>query len=171
MAGKETWIVNPAEIDYDRIVADIDTIRKYNPQRYAMDQITAIVVDDFEAGICIGYKDVSDDEFWVDGHMPGMPLMPGVMMCEIAAQLCSFHAHKHDLLGEGIVGFGGLDNVRFRGVVRPGDRLLIACERKRVRRSRMITCRFQAFVGEELVCGGDLRGVLLPRSALPDGSG
>jgi 3-hydroxyacyl-[acyl-carrier-protein] dehydratase len=167
MAIKENWIVDPAVIDYDRVVADIEAIRECNPQRDAMEQITAIVIDDYEAGICVGYKDITNDEFWVEGHMPGMPLMPGVMICEIAAQLCSFHAHKHDLLGEGIVGFGGLDKVRFRGVVRPGDRLLIACERKRVRRSRMITCRFQAFLGEELVCDGDLRGILLPRSALP----
>ena len=166
MAVKDL-IYDPAQLDFEHIVADLEEIRSYNPQRYEMEQITAIVVDDFEAGICIGYKDITDQEFWVRGHMPDMPLMPGVIMCEIAAQLCSFHANKHDLLGEGIVGFGGLDNVRFRGLVQIGDRLVIACKKLKVRRSRMITCLFQAFVGTSLVCEGQLRGILLPKSALP----
>ncbi len=169
MAGKDL-IVNPAEIDFDHVIADIDEIRRYNPQRFEMEQLTAIVVDDLEQGICVGYKDLTDHEFWVAGHMPGMPLMPGVIMCEIAAQLCSYFAHKHNLLGDGIVGFGGLDNVRFRGLVRPGDRLIIACAKKQVRRSRMITCLFQAFVGTTLVCEGELRGVLLPPTAMPEKS-
>lgn len=167
----KNFIVDLAELDFDNIVADIDEIRRHNPQRYAMEQLTAIIVDDLEAGICVGYKDLTDDEFWIAGHMPGMPLMPGVMMCEIAAQLCSYYAHKHDLLGDGIVGFGGLDNVRFRGLVRPGDRLVIVCQKKQVRRSRMITCRFQAFVDTSLVCEGELRGILLPYSALPETGG
>ena len=93
-----------------------------------MEQLTAIVFDDVERGICVGYKDVSPHEFWVRGHMPGMPLMPGVIMCEAAAQLCSYHVQKHNLLGAEMVGFGGLDDVRFRGTVVPGDRLVIACE-------------------------------------------
>jgi 3-hydroxyacyl-[acyl-carrier-protein] dehydratase len=167
VAGKDL-IVDPAQLDFDHIVADLDEIRRYNPQRYEMEQITAIIADDFEAGICVGYKDVTDEEFWVRGHMPGMSLMPGVIMCEIAAQLCSYHASVHDLLGEGIVGFGGLDDVRFRGLVRPGDRLVIACKKLKVRRSRMITCLFQAFVDTSLVCEGQLRGILLPKSALPE---
>ena len=166
MAGKDL-IVDVTKLDFDNVIADIDEIRRYNPQRYAMEQLTAIVMDDLEASICVGYKDLTDEEFWVAGHMPGMPVMPGVILCEIAAQLCSYYAHKHDLLGDGIVGFGGLDSVRFRGLVRPGDRLVIACEKKQVRRNRMITCRFQAFVGETLVCEGELRGILLPQSAMP----
>ena len=38
----------------------------------------------------LGYKDVTDNEFWIRGHIPGRPLMPGVIMIEAAAQLCSF---------------------------------------------------------------------------------
>ena len=167
MAGKDL-IIDPAEIDFDHVVADIDEIRRHNHQRFEMEQLTAVVYDDLDQGICVGYKDLTDNEFWVAGHMPGMPLMPGVIMCEIAAQLCSYFAHKHDLLGDGIVGFGGLDNVRFRGLVRPGDRLIIVCAKKQVRRSRMITCLFQAFVDTTLVCEGELRGILLPQTAMPE---
>ena len=64
-----------------------------------MEQLTAIVFDDVERGICVGYKDISPDEFWVRGHMPGMPLMPGVIMCEAAAQLCSYHVQTAQSAG------------------------------------------------------------------------
>ncbi len=63
-----------------------------------MEQINAVVLEDCERAICVGYKDVRDDEFWVSGHMPGMPLMPGVLMCEAAAQLASYFTQKYDLL-------------------------------------------------------------------------
>ena len=128
VAGKDL-ILDPAEYDLERVVADIEEIRKYNPQRFEMEQLTAVVLDDPERGVCVGYKDTSDADFWVRGHMPGMPLMPGVIMCEAAAQLCSYHVQRHNLLGAEMVGFGGLDDVRFRGTVVPGDRLVIACER------------------------------------------
>src|SRR5436190_2204290 len=111
-------IIDFAEYDLDRVIADVDEIRKCNPQRFEMEQLTAIVFDDVERGICVGYKDVSADEFWVRGHMPGMPLMPGVIMCESAAQLCGYHVQRHKLMGDGIMlGFGGLEDVRFRDTV------------------------------------------------------
>jgi 3-hydroxyacyl-[acyl-carrier-protein] dehydratase len=121
-----------------------------------------VVFDDPKRLICVGYKDITDQEFWVRGHLPGMPLMPGVMMCEAAAQLCSYFAHKHDLLGCKVVGFGGMENVRFRDPVRPGDRLVVICQQLKVRRGAMIVCRFQAFVGETMVVDGQIKGIPLP---------
>ena len=155
-------IIDPSQIDYDTPLADLSVIRTHNPQRHQMEQLVAIVHDDPEANICVGYRDLTSDEFWVPGHMPGMPLMPGVMMCEAAAQVCSFHTQRHDLLGAVMVGFGGMDKVRFRGLVRPGDRLVVACQMLKVRRGRMITCRFQCFVGSDLKCEGQISGIPLP---------
>ena len=165
MPGKDL-ILAPSEYDLDHIVADIEAIREINPQRYEMEQLTAVVIDDVERGLCVGYKDVTDDEFWLRGHMPGMPLMPGVMMCEAAAQLCSYHVQKHNLIGAEMLGFGGLDDVRFRGTVVPGDRLVIVCEKLQVRRKAMIRCRFQCFIRESLVCEGKIRGIPIPVEAL-----
>jgi 3-hydroxyacyl-[acyl-carrier-protein] dehydratase len=168
VAGKDL-IIDPSEYDLDRVAASAEDIRKINPQRFEMEQLTAVVFDDLERGICVGYKDVSSDEFWVRGHMPGMPLMPGVIMCEAAAQLCSFHALKHNLLGVPMIGFGGLDNVRFRGTVKVGDRLVIVCEKQQLRPGQMIRCRFQGFVRENLVCEGQIRGIPIPVDALTGG--
>jgi 3-hydroxyacyl-[acyl-carrier-protein] dehydratase len=162
-------IVDPADVDFSRIVADIDEIRRWIPQRFAMEQLTAIVLDDVERHICVGYRDVSEDDFWVSGHMPGFPLMPGVLMCEAAAQVLSFHVQRNNLSGVEVVGFGGIDNVRFRGVVRPGDRLTIAIKIVRHRRGRMVVARFQEYVGTTLVCEGEVTGIALPTSVLPEG--
>jgi len=161
VAGKDL-IVDPQAIDYSNVVADLQEIRHANAQRDAMEQLTAIVRDDHEQGICIGYRDLSDDEFWCSGHMPGMPLMPGVIMCEAAAQVTSFHSRHNDLLGCEVIGFGGLDKVKFRGVVRPGDRLTIVVQVVKLRRGRMLTTRFQAFTNNNLVCEGEIRAVPLP---------
>jgi len=160
MAGREL-IIDLSEIDLSRQVAGIDEIRKYNPQRFEMEQLTAIVLEDTERNICVGYKDISRDEFWIRGHMPGMPLMPGVIMCEAAAQLSSYYVQKYDLLKATMVGFGGMEDIRFRDPVVPGDRLVIACALIKARPRRMLKCRFQGFVRNELVVEGTIKGIPL----------
>lgn len=165
MSGKEL-IVDPAVCDFDHPLADAAEIRRYNRQRFEMEQIDAIVYVDHERMICAGYKDLSREEFWVRGHMPGMPLMPGVLMLEAAAQMCSYFATKYDLLGCRVVGFGGLEEVHFRGPVLPGDRFFVACQATKVRRGRMIVCNFQGLVRDTLVVDGILKGIPLPVESL-----
>lgn len=161
MPGKDL-ILDFSEYDVNHVIADQDEIRRYNLQRFEMEQLTAVVYADVDRGICAGYKDLTDDEFWVRGHMPNVPLMPGVMMCETAAQLSSYFAQKYDLLGCKVVGLGGLEEIRFRGTVVPGDRLVVVVERLKVRRNAMILCRFQGFVSQSLVVEGKIMGISLP---------
>ena len=161
-------IVDLSQIDFSQVVADIEEIRRYNPQRFEMEQLTAVVLEDATNHLCVGYKDITDDEFWVRGHMPGMPLMPGVVMCEAAAQLASYYTQKYDLLGSDMVGFGGLEEVRFRDPVFPGDRLYLATELVKVRRGRMIVCQFQGFVEDRIVVDGVIKGIPLPVDALKE---
>jgi 3-hydroxyacyl-[acyl-carrier-protein] dehydratase len=165
VAGKEL-ILEFSEYDLNHVVADIEEIRRYNPQRHEMEQLSAIVYDDPIRNICAGYKDVTDHEFWVSGHMPGMPLMPGVVMCEAAAQMCSYFTHKHNLLGVEMVGLGGMQDVKFRDAVRPGDRLVVVCEQLKVRRGFLILCRFQGFVNQSMVVEGKIKGIALPVQGL-----
>ena len=155
-----------SRIDFDNVVADVDAIRKVNQQRYEMEQLTAIVFEDPSRHICVGYKDLTQDEFWVRGHMPGMPLMPGVVMLEGAAQMCSYFVQKYQLLGADMVGFGGLEDVRFRDPVLIGDRVVFISKLTKVRPQRMIVSRFQGVVGENIVVEGIIKGIPIPIEAL-----
>jgi len=157
---RKPLIVEFSEFDENKVIADIEEIHRYNMQRFEMEQLTAICYEDNERHICVGYKDITDEEFWVRGHMPGMPLMPGVIMCEAAAQLGSYYTGREKLLN-GVVGFGGLEEVRFRGVVRPGDRFLIMARMLKLRRM-LVTCQFQGFVRQNMVCEGIIMGAQLP---------
>lgn len=161
MAARDL-IIDPATLDYSNVIADVAEIRKYNPQRFEMEQLTAIVYEDLERHICAGYKDVTYDEFWVRGHMPKMPLMPGVMMLEAAAQMCSYFSQKYDLLGAAMVGFGGLEEVRFREPVIPGDRLVLACGMTKLRRGQIVITKFQGFVRNAIAVEGILKGIPIP---------
>jgi len=156
------WIVDPTTLDFSCVLADTEEIRKWNPQRFEMEQLTAIIHEDPARNACVGYKDITDEEFWVRGHMPGMPLMPGVVMLEAVAQVCCYFAHKYDLLGTSMVGFGGLEEVRFRDPVVPGDRLVVMCQLVKARRNRLIVCRFQGAVEGNLVLEGILKGIPIP---------
>jgi len=155
-------ILAPDAIDLGNVIADIDKIRKFNPQRFECEQLTAVVYDDPQTQTVVGYKDLTENEFWCRGHLPGMPLMPGVLICEAAAQLCSYHAHFHGLTDGKILGFGGLDGVRFREVVHAQSRLVIVAKIVKMRRGLMIVYAFQCFVDNTLVCDGELRGIGLP---------
>src|SRR5438128_8780102 len=111
-------------IDLDRVLYDQEAIRECNPQRGPMEHLNAIVYADGELGRIIGYKDVRDDEFWVEGHIPGRPLLPGVLMIEAGAQLASFYTRK--FVGwKGFIGFGSADQIKFRQQVPPGKRLYL----------------------------------------------
>ena len=153
-------LVDPATIDTSKILYDLEAIRQGNPQRFEMEQLTAIVHLDRESHLIIGYRDLSPEEFWVRGHMPDYPLMPGVMMCEAAAQLCSFYCHVIQILDNGFIGFGGMEEVRFRGQVKPGDRLVILAKANRVHR-RQTVFETQGFVEANMVYHGRIIGVPL----------
>jgi 3-hydroxyacyl-[acyl-carrier-protein] dehydratase len=150
---------DPSQVDFSQIVAGPEAIHKVNPQRFEMEQLDAVVRLDTVNKIIIGYKDVRYDEFWVRGHMPAYPLFPGVLMCEAAAQLCSYYVMtQHEI--DGFLGFGGLENVRFRGAVRPGDRLVFIAKETRFNR-RQMTFNVQGFVKDTMVFSGDIIGVPL----------
>lgn len=164
--AENKYLIDLSLFDYDHPVATLDDIRRYNPQRFEMEQLTAVVYVNEADYSCAGYKDVTDQEFWVRGHMPGLPLMPGVVMLEAVAQLCSFVTQRYDLLGAAMVGFGGLEEVRFRDPVVPGDRLIVMCRLNKVRRGRIIVCDFQGVVEDRIVVEGILKGIPIPIEAL-----
>jgi 3-hydroxyacyl-[acyl-carrier-protein] dehydratase len=153
-------------LDFSRPHATLEEIRKYNPQRFEMEQLTAVVYVDESQYLSVGYRDTSPDDFWVRGHFPQLAIMPGVMMLESIAQLCSYVTQRYDLLGAEVVGFGGLEDVRFRDVVFPGERFVVMSKLGKVRRGRMIVCDFQGVANGRLCIEGTLKGVPIPVSYL-----
>lgn len=150
-------IVDLSTIDLSTIEAGVDDIRKYNPQRHEFEQLDGIIHYDKEEEYVVGVKEVTDDEFWVRGHIPGRPLFPGVLMCEAAAQLCSYY-FKRTAQEEGFFGFGGMDDVKFRATVEPGDRLIIVAKLHRISR-RVCIMDCQEFVGEKMAFQGRITGL------------
>lgn len=155
---------SPSNLDLGHVLIDREGIREVNPQRFEMEQLDAIVKLDREQHLIAGYKDVRRDEFWARGHMPGYPLMPGVLMCEAAAQLCSYYVVTSGLLQGDFIGFGGMENVRFRGTVRPGDRLVLIGKGTRLHRRQTIF-NVQGFIGDTMVFHGDVIGVPMTAQA------
>lgn len=152
-----------SQFDFERPLFTLEDIRRVNPQRHEMEQLTGIVHLDREHHGIVGFKDVTEEEFWATGHMPGFPLMPGVLQCECAAQLAGFYARKYNLLDGDYLGFGGMDDVRFRGPVFPGTRLVVAARATRIRRRRRAEFQFQGFVDGQLVFSGKMIGVPIHR--------
>jgi len=113
-------------LDLERIQFGIEEIRRRNPHRFEMEMLTGILLFAPERELIVGENRIPKDAFWVRGHIPGRPLFPGVLMVEAAAQLCSFYWRQIHPDVEKFFGFGGIEETRFRGVVQPGDRLILA---------------------------------------------
>ncbi len=119
-------------------IFDKEAIGKVNPQRFEMQQLDGILWYDKDKRLVLGYKDVTEDEFWVRGHIPCRPLMPAVIMVEAAAQLSSFFV-KQIYGREGFIGFAGIDSAKFRSVVELGHRLYLLGHITKFKRRKYIT--------------------------------
>ena len=111
-----------------------------------LNAINFVNVDGGEIG---GYKDVREDEFWVPGHIPGRPLFPGVLMIEAAAQLASFYT-RNFIGWKNFIGFGGVEETKFRAMVIPPCRLYLLGKLQWERHGR-IGCKVQGLVKGTLV--------------------
>jgi 3-hydroxyacyl-[acyl-carrier-protein] dehydratase len=151
------------ELDFDNPLYDLDEIRKVNPQRHEMEQLSGVLLVDEETRGIIGFKDITEHEFWVRGHMPDFPLMPGVVMCEAAAQLGGFYARKFKLIKGDFLGFGGMNDIRFRMPVQPGARLVLMARVLNVRAAKRCEFEFQGYVEGRLAFSGTTIGVSVTR--------
>lgn len=143
----------------DKPVLGIDQIRDVNPHRHEMELIDSVLFLEPDAHQIVGVKHVRDDEFWVRGHFPDGAIFPGVLMLEAAAQLASFYAGLVVQQGRRMV-FGSATNVRFRGMVRPGDDLVVMATIESVRKTATRS-KAQGFVGSDLVFEGNILGMLI----------
>ena len=150
-------LIDITKLDVNNVIFDKEAIRKVNPQRYEMEQLDAIIYVDTANGLMAGLRDMKEDEFWVKGHIPGRPLFPGVLMIESAAQLASFYTHKV-LEDDRFIGFGGVDEVKFRGAIVPPAKLIIVGKSISIKPRRSI-CYFQGFVDNKMVFEAKITGM------------
>ncbi len=152
-------ILDVSQIDQDQVAVSRDEIYQVIPHRFEFQQLNGIFFIDEEKRVMAGYREVRGDEFWVRGHIPGRPIFPGVLMIETAAQLVGYFASSH-FPDKGFLGFSGVDGVKFRGQVVPGDRLVMVGRMIEVKPRR---CKglVQGFVNGKQVFEGTITGMWL----------
>ncbi len=135
---------------------DIRGILDLLPHRYPFIMVDRII--DLEAGKTItGLKNVSMGEPFFQGHFPGEPVMPGVLILEGMAQVGSILAYLSapENIGDRLVYFAGLDKVRFRRVVRPGDQLIFRLKMIRLK-TKIAKMTGKAYVDDQLATEAEL---------------
>lgn len=132
----------------------LDEIKKLLPHREPflfVDEVTKIEDNRIEA-----VKRIQGDEYFFPGHFPNYPLMPGVLIIEALAQASGILLLKNKPEARGKLNlFLGIDKVRFRQQVRPGDTLKLICELLSIKKN---ICKVygKALVKEKVVCEGEL---------------
>lgn len=111
---------------------DINEIQKILPHRYPFLLVDRIIeIEDGKKAV--GLKNVSVNEGFFQGHFPGYPVMPGVLLIEAMAQVGAVAILRMPEYQGKIAFFAGIDNVRFRKQVVPGDQLRIEVELLKLR--------------------------------------
>ncbi len=144
-------------------VFDAQAIQKILPHRYPFVLVDRII-DLVPRERVVGMKNVTINEPFFQGHFPGHPIMPGVLILEAMAQvggilLLNTQNNPEDKL----VYFTGIDRVKFRKPVRPGDQLILELELLKLRQS-MCKMSGKAYVANELVCEAELSAAVVNRN-------
>lgn len=140
---------------------DILQVMQLLPHRYPfllVDRILEITEDEI-----VGLKNVSINEPYFQGHFPNDPIMPGVLIVEALAQTGGFLAFSLNIDQESVsaVYFMGIDKVRFRKPVRPGDQLILKLKLLK-KRGPVFKMRGEAFVNGQLVAEAELMATIDP---------
>ncbi|HUB08354.1 MAG TPA: 3-hydroxyacyl-ACP dehydratase FabZ [Myxococcales bacterium] len=146
---------------------NVEDIQKLLPHRFPflmVDRVVEIVPD----RLLKAYKNLSANEEFFEGHFPGHPVMPGVLMVEALAQAAALFAFKSMGMSEQqhVVYLMGLDAVRFRRPVTPGDRLDLEVTPLK-RKGKIWKMRGEARVDGQLACEAELLATLVDRAAAP----
>lgn len=150
-------LVDLSRIDLNKLVVTREQIYEHLPHRHEFMQLDGIIHIDVAERVAVGLREVRVDEFWVKGHIPGRPLMPGVIMLETAAHMASYLSHAVQPIS-GFLGFGGLDNVKFRGAVAPPARMYVLVKGVEIRPRRTV-CDAQGIVDGKLIFEARITGM------------
>ncbi len=146
----------------------IHTVREIEgliPHRWPFLLVDRIVEYDAASKRIVGIKGVTATEWFFQGHFPGLPVMPGVLQVEALAQTMAVYVARQPGFGDRIGLFAGIDAVRFKRVVVPGDVLRLQVTMEKLG-SRFGKGRGVATVDGEVACEGVLSFVIPPAGAL-----
>ncbi|MBU0599207.1 3-hydroxyacyl-ACP dehydratase FabZ [bacterium] len=133
---------------------DINQIKEILPHRYPFLLIDKVI--ELEKGVrAVGIKNVTANEEFFQGHFPGRPIMPGVLIIEAMAQTGGVLLLQQEKYKGKLIYFMGMDKVRFRRPVLPGDQLVLKVTPLRVRESTSKILG-EAFVDEKKVAEAEL---------------
>ncbi|MDR1946382.1 MAG: 3-hydroxyacyl-ACP dehydratase FabZ [Desulfovibrio sp.] len=147
-------------------VLNIRDIMKFLPHRYPFLMLDRVLCIEYPHRLS-AYKNVSINEPFFQGHFPGLPLMPGVLIVEALAQAGAFlilHGLKGDLR-DSVFLFAGIESVRFRRPVVPGDRLDLECVLLK-QKMRLWKMRGTASVDGSPAAEAVLTAAVMPRGEL-----
>ncbi len=153
-------LIDFENLDLSKTVVTKEGVLAVLQQRGRFEMVDGLLHFDPAGDLVVGYKEILADDWWTTDHIPGRPLFPGVLMIEAAAQICTFDFMHRTDNKDIFVGFGGVNNTRFRATVEPGCRLLIAGKLQRIR-SRMFTYAAQGFVDRKMVFESEVLGVVV----------
>lgn len=134
-----------------------EEIKTFLPHREPMLLIETAFIDDEGVAHCT-YR-IKEDEFFTRGHFPGNPLVPGVILCEIMAQSCAILV-KDEIPGH-LTLYAGIDRVRFKNAVKPGDLCEVSATLVE-RRGQLFFCSARLTVNGKLCCKGEPSFALVP---------
>lgn len=139
----------------ERVILSVEEIQKLLPHRYPFALVDRII--EYVPGkLAVGIKNVTFNEPHFQGHFPGRPMMPGVMIVEAMAQVGGIVLTQLPDVEGGLFVFAGIDKVRFRRPVVPGDQLVMTTELISVKRRRFGKMQARAVVDGQRVAEGEL---------------
>jgi len=159
MLRPKNTIIDITSIDLTGHFASREAISKQNPHRFEMALLDEVVwaSADLKQGVAVWR--VRPDEFWIRGHFPQKPLLPGVLMVEAGAQLSVFLYNSRYPVPK-LCGFTHISDCSFRSQVQPGDVFYLVTDEIKAS-DRRFNSRVQGFVRDRIVFDAIVEGISL----------
>lgn len=155
-------IVDLNSLDLSKHVVEDEVLRRCLPQRDTFQLLDGVVHLDREKKIAVGYKDWDEKPWWADAHVPGRPLMPGVLMIEGGAQIATFLVkQENEWATDQMIGLAGIDGVRVRGQVTPPGRVYFVSSIEKISGRRLARMNAQVFSNGSMVMEMVVMGAML----------
>lgn len=155
-------LVDLTQLDLTRDVVPVAELRRLLPQRDTFQLLDGVCHLDLERGVAVGYKQWDSNPWWASAHIPGRPLMPGVLMIEGAAQIATFLVKRtSDWAQDRLIGLAGLDDVRVRGQITPPAMVYFVGGEVRLSGRRLARMSAQVFCNGQMAMEMQVVGVML----------